>query len=65
MRGFKYFREKANLKQVAVAAELNIASSTISMWESGESHPRAELLPKLAKLYGCTIDDLLCEKKAQ
>jgi transcriptional regulator with XRE-family HTH domain len=29
------------------------------MWECGFSHPRAELLPKIAMLYKCSIDDLI------
>ena len=28
------------------------------MWESGKSFPRAELLPRLAKLLECTVDEL-------
>jgi len=61
MNNFKRFRKCAGLKQVDAAARLAVAQSTISMWETGESLPRAELLPKIAALYGCTIDDLYGE----
>jgi hypothetical protein len=31
------------------------------MWETGESFPRSELLPKIATLYGCIIEELYGE----
>lgn len=55
----KVFREKAGLSQAAVADALGIRQSTVAMWETGANIPRAEKLPALAKLYGCTVDDLL------
>lgn len=56
---FKVLREKANLTQAQVAEALSIGQSTVSMWESGENLPRADKLPQLARLLGCTVDDLL------
>ena len=29
------------------------------MWETGESLPRAEVLLKLSKIFGCSIDEIL------
>ena len=54
----KALRESAGLTQDAVAEHLKIQRTTVSMWESGDAKPRADKLPQLAKLYGCTIDDL-------
>ena len=54
-------REKANLLQEDVAAALKIDRSTVAKWESGASSPRADKLPALARLYGCTIDALFRE----
>ncbi len=31
------------------------------MWDTGRNNPRADMLPKIAKLYGCTVDELLRE----
>ena len=56
---FKVLRKKANLTQAQIAEALNIGQSTVSMWESGENLPRADKLPQLARLLGCTVDDLL------
>lgn len=56
-------RASAGLTQDAVASALNIQRTTVSMWESGKSSPTADRLPALAKLYGCTIDDLFDQKQ--
>lgn len=45
--------------QREVAKILGVRGSAVSKWENGLSKPRADKLPKLAKLYGCTIDELL------
>lgn len=50
-----------NLTQEEVAKALDVARATVAMWESGKSKPRADTLLKLAKLYQCTVDDLLSE----
>ncbi|MCL1994571.1 MAG: helix-turn-helix domain-containing protein [Defluviitaleaceae bacterium] len=60
---FKHYRETANLKQSFVAKKLNIAQSTIAMWECGKTNPRAKLLPRVAELYGCSVDSLLERKE--
>ena len=60
----KQLRREKELTQAQLAAELNVASSTIAMWETGKTSPRAEALPKLATLLGCTVDDLLTEQSA-
>ena len=51
-------RVHAGLSQLDVACALGVQQSTVAMWESGENMPRAALLPQIAKLYGCMIDDL-------
>jgi len=58
---FEYYRDKAKLKQVTVAEKLGVNQSAISHWESGDTMPTAKLLPKIATLYGCTIDELLSD----
>ena len=52
-------REKKDMSQQAVALEIGVERSTVAKWERGKSRPRAELLPKLAKLFGCSIEELL------
>lgn len=55
-------RLRANLTQAEVAASLGLKSnSAVSMYESGARKVSAEMVPKLAKLYGCTIAELYGE----
>ena len=61
MNVLKALREKAGYTQIDVATKLDVRQSTVAMWENGNNLPRAEKLPLLAKLYGCSIDDLFQE----
>ena len=47
--------------QREVAEILGVKESAVSKWERGVSKPRADRLPLLAKLYGCTIEELLAD----
>ncbi|MBQ4160582.1 MAG: helix-turn-helix transcriptional regulator [Clostridia bacterium] len=51
-------RESAGLTQGGLAMELGVGQSTVAMWENGTNVPRASLLPKLAEVLHCSIDDL-------
>lgn len=52
-------REKRGITQAELADSLCVTQGAISQWETGKSFPRAELLPKLADILGCTVDELL------
>lgn len=52
-------REKAGMTQKEVAKTVGVDQSAVSFWETGKTAPRAAILPILAKLYGCTVDELL------
>lgn len=54
----KRLRIQAKLTQMQVAEAVQVDRSTVSYWESGTAMPRSELLPRLADLFGCTIDAL-------
>lgn len=54
----KRLRVQANLTQMQVAEAVHVDRSTVAYWESGTAMPRSELLPRLADLFGCTIDAL-------
>ena len=57
-------RKKAGLTQVQLAQALGFRSTgTVSQWESGDRSPRASMLPKIADVLGCTIDELLRGEK--
>lgn len=52
-------RKKAGLSQQYIADHLGISQGAVSQWEQGLSMPSADKLPLLAKLLGCTTDELL------
>ncbi len=52
-------RKNAGLTQDMAAKELGVCQSTISMWESGASKPRIEMLKRIATVYNCDIAQLL------
>lgn len=47
--------------QGEVAKILGVGASSVSKWECGLAKPRADKLPQIAKLYGCTIEELLAD----
>ena len=52
-------RRKAGVSQVKLAKELGVTGAAVCLWEKGRNMPRAALLPKIAEVLGCSIDDLL------
>lgn len=58
LNNIKILRERSGKTQEEIASAFDCDTSTISKWETGESQPRADKLPVLARLFGCTIDDL-------
>ncbi len=54
---FKKFRLAKNMTQEQVAERLCVNSQTVSRWECGTTLPDVLMLPKIARLYGVTVDD--------
>lgn len=52
-------RKNAGLLQREVAEAMEVSLGTVAMWDTNRNLPRAALLPKIAALYGCTIEELL------
>ncbi|MBQ7715434.1 MAG: helix-turn-helix domain-containing protein [Clostridia bacterium] len=52
------FRKQSGLTQEELADRLGITFQAISKWETGLCAPDILLLPDLADIFGCTIDDL-------
>lgn len=55
----KELRNNAGLRQIDVAKKLDVDQAAVSKWENGETKPSRKYHKKLAKLYGCTVDELL------
>ena len=58
MHNIKVFREKCGLSQRKVADLMDVSQQAVARWENGEAKPRADVLPKWARVLGCTIDEL-------
>lgn len=58
MLKIKELRNKIGLSQNELAKQLEVVQSTVSMWESGTNSPRMSMIPKLAKILQCSIDEL-------
>ena len=55
----KTLRLAAGLSQAQLARKRGYDSiSVICMWESGRRKPPTDKLPQLARVFGCSIDDL-------
>lgn len=58
----KILRKQKELTQSQLANELGVTDKAVSKWEVGEANPDITLLPKIAELFGVTIDYLLTGK---
>ena len=54
-------RIAAGLRQVDVAKRMDVDQGAVSKWESGETRPSRKYHKKLARLYGCTVEELFEE----
>ena len=52
-------RMTKNLKQAALAEQLNVSAKTISHWENGYTEPSIAQLIMLARFFDVSIDDLV------
>lgn len=62
MNAIKAKREQANITQAELARELDITQGAVSQWETGVTKPSIDLMFKIAKLFGCTVEELYAEK---
>lgn len=55
----KAFRKKLNITQKEIAAQLGVSFQTYSAWETERTEPSADMLKKLADIFGTTVDELI------
>lgn len=60
---YKKLRVQVGLSQKEVSEKLSLNRNSISAWECGRSTPDQSILPKIAELYGTTVDYLLTGKE--
>ena len=61
MNRIKQLREENSWTQLELAQKMNCAISSIAMYEKGARKPSMEVLIKMADIFNCTIDYLLCK----
>ena len=52
------YRKNMNITQDALAQQLGVTNQAVSKWESDQCCPDVTLLPKLADIFGITLDEL-------
>lgn len=58
-------RKACGMSQTVLARKLEISTAAVAAWETGRNTPRTELLPKLAEVFGCSIDELFTKSKKE
>lgn len=59
MCGINKYRLANGMSQAELAKRLDVSQNTVSQWETGNRKPDIVTLKKLAKILGCTADELL------
>ena len=54
-----HHRKRLNLTQDQLAEKLGVTAQAVSKWENDQSCPDIAMLPKLAEIFGISIDELL------
>lgn len=52
------YRKESGLTQGELATRLGVTFQAVSKWETARSLPDIALLPDMAEIFGCSIDDL-------
>ncbi len=58
-------RRKKNWTQKQLAEMIGVANSTLNQWETGLRRPNVDMLVKLARVLGCTPNDILGFEEAE
>lgn len=53
-----YYRKEKGMTQEALAQKLDVTNQAVSKWETEQCCPDPQLLPKLADIFGVTMDAL-------
>ena len=52
-------RKQSRMTQAELAEKLNVSSKAVSKWETGLGYPEITLLPKIASVFGVSVDYLI------
>ena len=54
-----HLRKEKGLTQEELAGHMGISPQAVSKWENDQTCPDISALPKLARLFGVTVDELI------
>lgn len=55
----KRIRKAKKIKQAYIAKKLSVSQVLVSCWETGKREPSISVLPKLAEILGCSIEEVV------
>ena len=59
-----HFRKEKGLTQEELAQHMGVSPQAVSKWENDQTCPDISALPKLSRLFGVTVDELLEGREA-
>lgn len=65
MKQIQKRRMALGMTQAELASQLGVNPSSVAKWETEKAFPRSDMLPKIAQLLGCTIDELYADEPPQ
>lgn len=63
MNSIKTYREKQGYTQEELGDLLGVGRAAVAQWERGANVPKTKTLLKLASIFKCSVEDLLCPEK--
>lgn len=57
-KNIRALRQRNNWSQAELAMLLGVTPQAVSKWERAKTAPDLSLLPEIASVFGCRIDDL-------
>lgn len=61
MTAIREYRIKRAFPKPRLAKLMETSQAAVAMWETGARMPRADKLPKLAEVLGCSVADLFAK----
>ena len=60
----KRLRQAAGMTQAELASRLGITSPSVTKWEKGMSNPDLPHVFRLAEIFDCPVDEIICRDTA-
>lgn len=63
MNIIRQLREENKMTQDDLATCMKVTRTSVTKWETGKANPSTHRLIALSKIFNCSIDTLLCNKR--